>query len=161
MRVLNVVVADPDRKQRLESVKRIRKSRDLKIIGEAKDGLEAYTIARLKLASVVLLEVGMPRMDSFEVIRQIKAHCPGMRVVIWTSHDAGTYRALANLSGADGFVLKSCTDEELLEALYGKTARQFRTEASYLYETSRSNLIAREIQKDHEHTDEQVWKTRQ
>jgi DNA-binding NarL/FixJ family response regulator len=64
---------------------------------------------------VVLLDIQMPIMDGLEAARLIKSQWPEVRVVILTMY--ARYRSAALAAGADAFLLKGCTTEELQEAI--------------------------------------------
>jgi DNA-binding NarL/FixJ family response regulator len=85
------------------------------VIGEAADGVQALTIVSERHPDVVLLDVEMPVMDGIEATRRIKRVWPKVRVVVLTMH--ATYRALALDAGADAFVLKGCSAEEMQLAM--------------------------------------------
>ena len=66
---------------------------------------------------VVIMDARMPVMDGFEATRQIKERWPVVRVVMLTMHPGGRAEALS--AGADGYLLKGCTMQKLLEAIAG------------------------------------------
>ncbi len=89
---------------------------DLELVGEASDGLAATRLVADVAPDVVLMDVQMPTMDGIEATRRIVADCE-TRVVILTTFERDDYLFAALEAGASGFLLKSCTAEELVGAI--------------------------------------------
>jgi two-component system, NarL family, response regulator NreC len=87
------------------------------VAGEASDAAEALKLALAERPDLVLLDIGMPGMSSFEAGRLIEEHCPGTRVVYLTMHEDPDYVAQAFKSGASGYLLKDTPAPHLLHAL--------------------------------------------
>ncbi|NTU78694.1 MAG: response regulator transcription factor [Chloroflexales bacterium] len=66
---------------------------------------------------IVLIDVRMPRLDGIEATRQIKGCWPKIRVIVLTLHPI--YRAAALAAGADAFVVKGCSRDDLIQTLRG------------------------------------------
>jgi len=93
--------------------------RDMTVVGEAGDGVEAVReVARLR-PDVVLMDIRMPNMDGVEATRRITASGgPGSpRVLILTTFDLDEYVFAAIRAGASGFLLKDVPPEELAAAI--------------------------------------------
>jgi DNA-binding NarL/FixJ family response regulator len=88
---------------------------EIVVIGEATNGQESLAMVAEQCPDVVLLDVEMPVMDGIEATRRIKSRWPETRVVILTMH--ATYRKLALLAGADAFLMKGCTADEMRRAI--------------------------------------------
>jgi len=89
----------------------------IEVVGEAANGLEAIDQADSLQPDVVLMDLEMPVMDGYEAARQIKARCPGTRVIALTVHDYPTARQDALQAGMDGFIVKGAPLETLLQAI--------------------------------------------
>jgi DNA-binding NarL/FixJ family response regulator len=89
------------------------------VAGQAADGAEAVSQARLLEPDVVLMDVRMPVMDGLEAARQILGgpgpHRP--RVLMLTTFDLDDYVYEALRAGASGFLLKDATAAELVHAV--------------------------------------------
>jgi two-component system, NarL family, response regulator DevR len=85
---------------------------DMQVIGEARTGAEAVTVALAKRPDVMLLDVRLDDIDGAEVCRRVHEAAPKIAIVMLTSytHDAMVLRSL--VAGAKGYVIK---DVELAE----------------------------------------------
>jgi DNA-binding NarL/FixJ family response regulator len=89
---------------------------DLKVVGEAADGLEAIEEARSLQPDVVLMDVRMPRLDGVEACRRLVADS-GAKVVVLTTFDLDEHLFAAVRAGASGFLLKASRPEDLIAAI--------------------------------------------
>jgi len=88
----------------------------IEVVGEAADGAAAVEAVQRLAPDVVLMDVQMPVMDGVEAARRIVAH-GGPRVVMLTTFEREDYLFAALEAGASGFLLKSCTADELVWAV--------------------------------------------
>ncbi|MBI1878953.1 MAG: response regulator transcription factor [Chloroflexi bacterium] len=91
---------------------------EFKIVGEAADGMAALNQVRQLTPDVTLLDIRMPGESGLEVLRQIRQVQPEARVLMLTSFDDEEYVLGALRAGAHGFVLKSVSDEMLVQAIH-------------------------------------------
>jgi DNA-binding NarL/FixJ family response regulator len=87
------------------------------ICGEAKDGREAVECANKLKPDLVLLDIGMPRLNGLDAARQILATCPETRILILTMHDSDQVVRDVLAVGARGFLLKSDAGRDLVAAV--------------------------------------------
>jgi DNA-binding NarL/FixJ family response regulator len=91
--------------------------RELEVVGEATDGLEAVArVAQLK-PHVVLMDMKMPRLDGVGAIRRLRAESPGTKVIVLTTFDDDALVFEGLRAGALGYLLKDASSERLLEAI--------------------------------------------
>jgi two-component system NarL family response regulator len=84
-------------------------------VQEAANGKQAIGLVLESLPDVVLMDARMPVMDGLEATRFIKAHYPGVRVIILSMYPE--YEDEAKTCGADAFVSKGESPDKLLDAL--------------------------------------------
>jgi two-component system, NarL family, response regulator NreC len=92
---------------------------DFAVVAESGDAADALKSALHHRPDLVLLDIGMPGMSSFEAGKLITEHCSGTRVVFLTMHDGKEYVEQALCSGASGYLLKDTPTPSLLRALRG------------------------------------------
>jgi two-component system chemotaxis response regulator CheY len=82
---------------------------------EAADGFEALEIFSLENPQLVMLDLTMPGINGFEVLKQLKSLKPDVKVVVASADVQIITRDLAFREGADGFINKPFIAEEILE----------------------------------------------
>ena len=90
---------------------------EFEVVGEAANASEALKLVLEHRPDLVLLDIGMPGMSSFEAGRLIEERCAGTRIVYLTMHDDEEYVLQALRSGASGYLLKDTPAPRLLQAL--------------------------------------------
>jgi NarL family two-component system response regulator LiaR len=90
---------------------------DLRLVGEAADGVEAAALARELQPDVILLDLVMPRQDGLAAIREIKRTLPEARILILTSFADDDRVFPAIKAGALGYLLKDTPRAQLLQAI--------------------------------------------
>ncbi len=113
---VRVLLAD-DHKILREGLRRSLEAQGLDVVGEAADGEEAIEMAEDLRPDVVLMDVTMPVLDGVEATRRIRQRLAEVRVVMLTMHADETTMAQAIRVGADGYLVKDCSSDEIAEAL--------------------------------------------
>ena len=90
---------------------------DMRVVGEADNGLAAVQQAQQLQPDVVLMDVRMPELDGVEATRRISAALPATRVLILTTFDLDEYVMTGLRAGASGFLLKDVVPPDLLSAI--------------------------------------------
>jgi two-component system response regulator NreC len=109
---------------------------DMEVVGEAPDGSAAAERAAELKPDVVLLDIGMPGLSSFETTRQIKRNRPETKVVFLTMYDDEDYLVEGMEVGANGYVLKDSPAPQLVAAV-----RDVYRGGSYLSPRMLSQLV--------------------
>ncbi len=98
---------------------------DLEVVGESDNGHDAIYMAGRLLPHLVLMDLNMPGMNGIEAIRSIKLRFPETRVLVLTIHKTEEYIHASLKAGADGYILKDATHNELMDSIHsilkGKT----------------------------------------
>jgi len=90
---------------------------EYEIVGEAKDGIEALNTIKNLRPDLVLMDLSMPEMDGFEVTKIIKATHPEIKIVAFAMYQDEGYMLKAFEVGADAYVVKSASKDELISTL--------------------------------------------
>ena len=114
---IRCVIADDHEMLRYGVRRLLEDDPDFAVVGEAGDAAEALKLVLEHRPDLVLLDISMPGMSSFEAGRLIQEHCAGTRIVYLTMHDDREYVQQALRSGASGYLLKDTPAPLLLSAL--------------------------------------------
>jgi DNA-binding NarL/FixJ family response regulator len=87
------------------------------VVAEASDGLEAARLVERLQPDVLVLDLMMPALSGLEVLRIVTERSPRTRVVVLSLYSNVAYVAEALKRGATGYVLKGCTEENLVRAV--------------------------------------------
>ena len=90
---------------------------DMDVVGVASDGLEAIELVDRIQPHVVVMDIGMPRMNGLEATRRIKKTHPECRVLVLTQYESRDYILSVLKAGADGYVLKRSAGVDLPPAV--------------------------------------------
>ena len=115
--MIRVLLADDDVLVRSGLRALLEAEDDVTVVGEAADGREAVDRARELRPDVVLMDVRMPRLDGVSATREIVSWPRRPRVLVLTTFDLDEVVDDALDAGADGFLLKRATPEQLVEGI--------------------------------------------
>ena len=91
--------------------------RDIQVIGEANNGIEAVAQTLNLQPDVVLMDLVMPKMDGIQATREITAKQPDTHILVLTSFSADDQVFPAIEAGALGYLLKDSGPQELIQAI--------------------------------------------
>lgn len=91
--------------------------RDLEVVGEAGDGIEAVKLARTRRPDVVVMDINMPRLDGVSATRQIKHDRPSTAVIGISVQDSSQVEQAMISAGATTFLRKDCAASHLHDAI--------------------------------------------
>jgi two-component system response regulator NreC len=118
---------------------------DMEVAGEAGNAADAVDLARQTRPDVVLMDIGMAGMSSFEATRQIRKERPDTRVVFLSMYDDEDYLAECVDIGASGYILKESPVEQLVTAI-----REVHRGGSFLSPRLLTKLVDNFRQQGHE-----------
>ncbi|WP_433654224.1 response regulator [Nocardia sp. CA-128927] len=90
---------------------------DMRVVGEAGDGVTGVAEALRVAPDVVVMDVRMPQLDGIEATRRILAAADPPKVLVLTTYDLDDYAMAAVRAGASGFLLKDAPAEDFLSAV--------------------------------------------
>ena len=95
----------------------LEKADGITLIGQAEDGQQGVDMAKELLPDVILMDIGLPVIDGIEATRQIKEANLNSKILIFTSRDNDDDVFAALAAGADGYIMKGATPEQLTAAI--------------------------------------------
>ena len=127
----------------------LRTRRDFSVCGEADNGVDAVRLAIETKPDVAIMNVNMPGINGIEATRQIRKAVPNTEILIFTAEDNEDIMRESLRAGAGGYLLKSASDEQIIEAIEALAEHQgyyTRSVAEKLLRAGnhRSDLTARE-----------------
>jgi len=117
MQPIKVLIVDDHAVVRDGLTTMMGRQRDMVVVGEAKNGLEATEMARDLRPHVILMDLRMPELDGVEAMRRIHAESTDVNFIVLTTYDSDEYIFDAIEAGAKGYLLKDASREELFEAV--------------------------------------------
>ena len=114
---IRVLVADDHPIVRRGVIANLKPQRDMTVVAEAGDGVEALALIKEHLPDVVLLDLRMPRMDGLDVIADLNTSKLPSKVIIMTTFESEEDVNRSMKAGARGYLLKDSSQEEILDAI--------------------------------------------
>lgn len=135
---IRVAVVDDHPIVRDGIVANLQDASDIAIAGSAGSASEALSLVRRERPDLVLLDLELPDRSGLELIPELKAALPELRIVVFSAY-GGEERVAAALSlGADSYVLKGTPSDELLATIRSAVAGQPRLGAEVAAQLLRS-----------------------
>lgn len=98
------------------------------IVGEVGDGESLLSFLAESTPDLLILDISMPKISGIELVEQLKERYPLMKILMLTMHTNKQYCYRSMHAGADGYVIKSDSEKELLLAI--RKIREGRTHVS-------------------------------
>lgn len=95
----------------------LSKEENYELVATAKNGQEALSILVKEEINIVITDVSMPIMDGEELLNKIRNQFKDVRVIMLTMDDSGKRISRLIRSGADSYLFKNASKEELIEAI--------------------------------------------
>lgn len=95
----------------------IEKSNKIELIGEANNGIAGISKAKRINPDIVLMDIGLPDIDGIEATKQIKNFNPDIKIIAFTSRNSENDVMEMFLAGADGYMMKGATSEQIIRAI--------------------------------------------
>jgi two-component system, NarL family, invasion response regulator UvrY len=113
---------------------------NLHIVAEADNGERAYALYVKEMPDVVVMDLSMPGMSGFEIIRRIVAREPTARILVFSMHEDAMRAERAIQLGARGYVTKSSAPEVLAKAIVEVAAGKLFLSADVAHSIAQSKL---------------------
>jgi DNA-binding NarL/FixJ family response regulator len=117
IQTIRVILADDHAVVRAGIRQFLEQACDIQVIAEASDGEMAMQMIGEMHPDVAVLDIQMPKATGIEVSRDIRAHRWSIGVLILTSYDDDPYISAVLKTGANGYVLKTASPDEIISAV--------------------------------------------
>jgi DNA-binding NarL/FixJ family response regulator len=95
----------------------VNAERDMTVVGEAQTEAEARRMVRELAPDAVIVDLSLAQGDGFNVVRDVSAHFPEIRVLVLSMHDESVYAERLLAEGASGYIMKEAATDQLVNAL--------------------------------------------
>jgi len=114
---VRILLVDDFQPFRLYISSLLQKRNDIQIVGEAADGIEAVERSRRLRPDLILLDVGLPKLNGIDSARQIRTASPESKIIFSSQETSIEIIEEALGTGAKGYIVKSDVATELMSAL--------------------------------------------
>jgi DNA-binding NarL/FixJ family response regulator len=90
---------------------------DIVVVAEADDGAMAKALIKEHRPDVAVLDIQMPEASGIDVTRWVRANHPEVGVLVLTAYDDDPYVMAVLQAGANGYVLKTASPQEIIQAV--------------------------------------------
>lgn len=115
--MINVLIVDDQNLIREGLAMMLNLYDTISIVGEATNGKDAIKVLGRQEVDLILMDIRMPIMDGVEATKIIKEKHPEVKVLILTTFNEDEYIFEGLKNGADGYLLKDISSEELVKAI--------------------------------------------
>jgi two-component system, NarL family, response regulator NreC len=115
--MIRLLVVDDHTVVRESLIASLAASGDCVIVGAAGDGIEAIDLALQLRPDIAIVDLSLPRLSGFEVVRRLAQQQPNTKVLVLTMHEEEEYVVQAVRAGASGYVSKRAATTEVLAAI--------------------------------------------
>jgi DNA-binding NarL/FixJ family response regulator len=113
---IKILIADDHEVVRL-GIKSLLAGGDITVVGEAANGEQTLAAAKTLQPDVILLDVRMPDLDGLTTLSRLRMEDSRVKILMLSTYDNPTYIARAVALGANGYILKSTSRDDLLAAI--------------------------------------------
>lgn len=115
--MIRVLIADDHHVVRRGLLFFLKTQKDIEVVGEAKNGLEAVALAESLLPDIILMDLVMPELDGIQATKRIKEKLPNIQVLMLTSFSDRDHVVPAMEAGAAGYQLKDIEPDDLVQSI--------------------------------------------
>lgn len=114
---IRVILADDHAVVRVGIRQFLEHAGDIEVVAEASDGLRAQELIEQHLPDVAVLDIQMPQASGIDVTRWVRNHHRNVGVLVLTAYDDDPYVLAVLQAGANGYVLKTASPAEIIQAV--------------------------------------------
>ncbi|CAH1388259.1 response regulator [Candidatus Nitrotoga sp. M5] len=133
--MINILVVDDHALIRKGMKQILNDTEDIRVTGEAENGMQAIKMAQENIYDLVLLDISMPDKHGIDVLKQLKLNKPQLPVLMLSMHEENQYALRSMKAGAAGYLSKQSAPTQLVTAI-----RQVASGKKYI-----SNELAEEL----------------
>ncbi|MEO8910652.1 MAG: response regulator transcription factor [Gemmatimonadaceae bacterium] len=148
--VIRVVLVDDHAVVRAGLKAVLGSAKDIQVIGEGTNGKDAISLAQRLDPDVIVMDLSMGEMDGVEATKTLVESKARARILILTMHAEDSYLVPLLEAGANGYLVKSAADRELIDAVRAVAA------GDVYMQPSAARALAQRIQRKAEHADERT-----
>jgi two-component system invasion response regulator UvrY len=115
--MISILVVDDHGVVRKGLMQIVADSSGMEVTGEAATGQEALELARSRAFDVVILDIAMPGRGGLDILRELKAENPTLKVLVLSMYSEEQYAIRSLRDGASAYLTKGCPPEELIQAI--------------------------------------------
>lgn len=153
-KAIRVILADDHAVVRAGIRQFLENEDDIHVVAEADDGETACELIQQHRPDVAVLDIQMPRTSGIEVTRWVKTNKLGTGLLILTAYDEDPYVRAVLKAGANGYVLKTASPDEIIEAVRdvyaGKSVLDATIAQRMALHTLKNNILSPESLTDRE-----------
>lgn len=114
---IKILIADDHKLFREGTITLLSENQDIEIIGQAEDGKEAIAKAKETQPDILIIDIGMPKINGIEATRILKSEAPDIKIIALTMHSEKHFIKGMLEAGAYGYLFKNCDYDELIQAI--------------------------------------------
>jgi DNA-binding NarL/FixJ family response regulator len=145
---VRVMVVDDHQVVREGVISMLKAADEIEVVGQAANAAEAIQEAKALKPDVILLDIRLPGVSGWEACRTLTAELPQTHVIMLTSFEDEDYLLKALRAGARGYLLKTASHEEIVDAVRSVTRGERLLSAPMVDKlVSRFSELAREMER--------------
>ncbi|MNK17101.1 Transcriptional regulatory protein DegU [compost metagenome] len=115
--MINIILAEDHNIVRNGIKLLLEADEQIRVLGEGNNGIEVMKLLASGEVDMIIADINMPEMDGMQLLREVKAKYPKIKVVMLSMHDHEKYVMEAFKNGGDGYLLKNVGADELIFAV--------------------------------------------
>jgi DNA-binding NarL/FixJ family response regulator len=114
---LRILIVEDDPLMQLGLQHALSRSPKFEVVGQEEAGDAGVNLVLTLKPDIVIMDIGLPRLNGIVATQQIKAACPEIRIVVLTSHATERETILALANGADAYCIKGSQITQIIDAI--------------------------------------------